>query len=87
MLAFINRQTLEFARSNGVAAIDVSGAFATHDPNPLFYDSVHYSEKGARLFASIVNRALERGLLDAPPPGARPERAHAAASAHAGSSP
>ncbi len=55
ILDLINENTRNFAKSYGVPLIDVSRAFDALDVSELFYDGVHYTEKGSLTFGRIVN--------------------------------
>ena len=55
ILDLINENTRNFAKSYGVSLIDVSRAFDDLDVSELFYDGVHYTEKGSLTFGRIVS--------------------------------
>ena len=57
ILDLVNAHTKRVAPPLGARVIDVREAMARHDPSELFFDSVHYTERGGRLFAQIVNEA------------------------------
>ena len=60
MQEMTNRQTIDFARAHQIPLIDVATPFNRHDPNPLFYDQAHYTEKGSVLYAEIINEHLAK---------------------------
>lgn len=55
----INENTRVFARRFGASVVDASEEFERFNPSDLFYDAVHYSEKGSILLAAIVSRHLK----------------------------
>lgn len=57
VLDLINENTRHFAKSYRVPLIDVDRAFDALDVSDLFYDGVHYTEKGSLTFGRIVSSA------------------------------
>lgn len=57
-MAAINRQSLAIAARLGWRAVDAATCMAGEDPDPLFYDSVHLTPAGSRMFADCVAAAL-----------------------------
>jgi hypothetical protein len=58
LMDIINGHTLDLARAMEVPYIDVAACFSLLNPDPLFYDSVHYTLAGSRHFAKCVNQFL-----------------------------
>jgi hypothetical protein len=58
VMAAINRQSMEIAARFGWLAVDTAACIAGEDPDPLFYDSVHLTPVGSRVFADCLATAL-----------------------------
>ena len=58
LLQAINQQTREWSRKYGARLVDLEKKFEAEPPSPLFYDSVHYTEKGSEKVASFINQEL-----------------------------
>lgn len=54
LLDAVNTHTLATGGELGVRVVDVARAFATGDSSALFYDQVHYSPAGCRVFADAL---------------------------------
>lgn len=59
VMDMINRQNASLAARHGWQLADAAARFAALDPSPLFYDAVHLTPEGSRLFADCVAEALE----------------------------
>lgn len=57
VMGILNRQNMAVAEQHGWRAVDAAAVFAVEDPSPLFYDSVHFTPSGSRLFAEVVTRS------------------------------
>jgi hypothetical protein len=58
VVATLNRQNVALAARHGWRLADAADRFASLDPSPLFYDAVHLTPEGSRLFADCVSEAL-----------------------------
>ncbi len=58
IMDIVNDQSRVFAESYHLKLIDMASIFRSSDPGPLFYDSVHFTPKGCRLFADTINKNL-----------------------------
>jgi hypothetical protein len=58
LLELLNNQTQEFAKKHNIFCIDINNEFLKHNPNELFYDQSHFTEKGCVTFSNIINESL-----------------------------
>lgn len=58
LLRLINAQTRQWSARHGLRLVDLEKAFETESPSNLFYDSVHYTEKGSEKVAWLINHSL-----------------------------
>jgi lysophospholipase L1-like esterase len=55
ILRAVNSNTVRTAQDLGAEVFDMADAFEKLDPTPLFYDEVHLTAEGAKVFAFILN--------------------------------
>jgi len=58
LLKKINQQTRQWSVEYGLRLVDAEKAFEEESPSNLFYDSVHYTEKGAEKLAEQIDQGL-----------------------------
>ncbi len=59
LIDLLNRQTLTFAETHNIEAIDLAACIARLDIGPLLFDSVHYTLDGSAAVAECVNEDLD----------------------------
>jgi len=59
-----NNNTREFACENNVLLVDFDSLFYKRNIDGLFYDGIHYSEKGAIVLGNYINAKFKKmGLI------------------------
>lgn len=58
LLRKINQQTRQWCKEYGLRLVDAEKSFDQANPSNLFYDSVHYTEKGAEKLAHQIDQDL-----------------------------